>query len=61
MIKCNGRHPNKWWMRVLCCFGIHWHGRRDGGCMGDAYQCHVCGRDSYGPCIIIHAEENETP
>lgn len=58
MIPCNNDHVNRWWMRLLCVVGIHWHGRTDGGGMGDAYQCHVCGRDNYCPCVIIHKERN---
>lgn len=58
MIPCNGKYKNKWWMRILCIFGIHWHGRKDGGGMGDAFQCHVCKRDDYAPWgIIIHRED----
>ena len=56
MIPCDGRIETKWWMYVLCFFGIHWHGRTDAGIMGDAYQCHVCGKDDYIPCVIIHKE-----
>ena len=60
MIPCDGTHQNKWWMRILCCFGIHWHGRRDGGGMGDAIQCHVCGLDAYFmPGFIVHREDEE--
>lgn len=59
MISCNGEYENKRWMRILCFFGIHWHGRNDGGMMGDAYQCHVCGRDNYLPCIIVHVEKHK--
>lgn len=57
MIKCNGKIKNKWWMRVLCVFGIHWHGRKDGGGMGDANQCHVCGLDTYATLFIVHRED----
>ena len=46
----------KYWMRLLCMVGVHWHGRSDGGGMGDAYSCHVCGRDNYWPCFIVHDE-----
>ena len=60
MIKCNGNHKTNRWMRILCVFGIHWHGRTDGGGMGDATQCHVCGLDTYGGGFIVHKEENET-
>lgn len=63
MIPCNGNIKNKWWMRVLCAFDVHWHGRTDGGCMGDAYQCHVCGLDTYADFqiikpIIVHREND---
>jgi hypothetical protein len=44
----------KWWMRILCFFGIHWAGASDGGGMGDAYSCDVCDRDSYFPCFLLH-------
>lgn len=44
----------KWWMRLLCTFGVHWSGRSDGGLMGDAVSCDVCGMDRYGPAFIVH-------
>lgn len=59
MRKCNGKYKVSWWMKVLCMFGIHWHGRTDGGGMGDANQCHVCGLDTYGRALIIHKENEE--
>ena len=33
--------------RILCTFGIHYSGTTDGGCMGDALRCDICGRDEY--------------
>ena len=47
MIPCSGSFDKKWWMHVLCYFGVHWHGRTDGGAMGDATQCFICGLDQY--------------
>lgn len=57
MIPCNGKYPHRWWMDILCCLGIHWHGRKDGGGMGDANQCHVCYLDTYRDIIIVHRED----
>ncbi len=60
MIPCNGKHKTEPWMESLCLLGIHWHGRTDGGCMGDSNQCHVCGKDSYNSIgIIVHDESKE--
>lgn len=42
------------WKRCLCVIGIHWTGRSDGGGMGDAVSCDVCGMDRYGPAIIVN-------
>jgi hypothetical protein len=33
--------------RILCWFGLHWSGTTDGGLMGDAMCCDVCGTDKY--------------
>lgn len=65
MIPCNGKHRTEGWYILLCKLGIHMHGRTDGGGMGDAYQCHVCGLDSYcdwslTPPFIVHDESKET-
>lgn len=53
----NSKHKNKWWMRILCVFGIHWYGRKGLGMMGDACLCHVCGSDRYGPMFIVNEED----
>lgn len=41
--------------RLLCVFGVHWSGRTDGGAMGDAMQCDICGLDAYDAIgVVIH-------
>lgn len=43
--------------RLLCWFGIHWSGTVDGGLMGDAMCCDVCGQDKYTESfkgILLH-------
>ncbi len=47
------------WKRILCDFGIHWSGRSNGGGMGDAYSCDICGRDNYSPCFLVHDRSKE--
>lgn len=46
-------------LRILCCFGIHWAGRSDGGGMGDAIQCDICKCDYYGPGWVVHDRSKE--
>lgn len=50
----------KLFKRFLCVFGVHWSGRTDGGAMGDAIQCAICGCDHYGPGWVVH-DRSKTP
>ena len=46
------------WLKLILCrlsLGfIHWEGRNDGGGMGDAIRCDICGRDDYGVGWVVH-------
>ena len=33
--------------KYMCMIGLHYSGTNDGGSMGDAIKCDVCGQDKY--------------